>query len=231
MNTQVHDKFRLILLPLAIPEPKHAWYYQRALHCWEVVWRAFFDQFQGSSKPFFIDNFLRQDEAACIFTESACTALIVFRTVDFSIMDYRNDSWFRIWSDADLEMLLQHGKKVFIASHLTVHPDFRRYSVEVKFKEILLDIMVRRFFESSANVISGMTRRDRGIHDEAYKLGASMIREDVEFLEGVQADLVVFFRHKVHVSESPHVRTLSDALWTNRVDLGSKPHGQCKPPG
>jgi hypothetical protein len=226
MNDFVNHKFRLVMLPLATPDPKNAWYYQRALHCWETVWRGFFDQLQ-IGQPFFIDNFLRQDEAACIFTDSTCVALIMFRTVDFSIMDYKNDSWFKVWSEADLEMLFRHGRKVFVASNLTVHPDFRRYSPEVKFKEIILDIMVQRFFEGGADVISGITRRDRGIHDESYKLGASMVRENVEYLEGrARVDLVAFFRDEAHVSESPNVRAMSDALWKNRMDLSSKPCGQ-----
>lgn len=228
MNAMVNDEFRLILLPLAKPEAEYAWYYRRALDCWETVWRAFFNQFQDG-QPFFIDNFLRQDEAACLFTESTCAALITFRMVDFSIMDYRNDSWFRLWSESDLDKLFQCGKKIFVASHITVHPEFRRYSPDLKLKEILLDVMIQRFLESSADVIAGMTRRDRGIHDEAYKLGATMIRDKVAFLEGVYADLVAFFRHEAHVSERAHVRAMSDALWSNRVDLGGAPRAPGRP--
>ncbi|MGZ3722015.1 MAG: hypothetical protein ACXVA9_03730, partial [Bdellovibrionales bacterium] len=75
--------------------------------------------------------------------------------------------------------------------------------------------------EGQADVISGITRRDRGIHDESYKLGAHLIHENVDYMDGrFQVDLVGFYRHRAVESPTPSVRQISDLLWAKRIDVG-----------
>lgn len=212
-------RLKLAMLPLNNLQAEHADLYRQAMSCWENVWLGLYDQHRVE-QPLFLDHLLRQDEAACIFTPKGCAAMILFRTLDFNILNFRRDSYFKEWTDEDLKMLLKNGKRTFLTTFLTVHPDFRNFSPEFKFKELLLNIMVKRFVESPADVISGVTRRDRGIHDESYKLGARMVHENVDYMSGrFKVDLVAFYRDEVRENDNPVIRELTNQLWKERLDV------------
>jgi hypothetical protein len=219
MNGLVSKDFRLVLLPLKFMPREHADYYRQTLACWEKVWREVNMNFAIES-PLFIDGFLRQDEAACIFSPEGCVGMILFRVLDFAIIDFKADSYFKEWSDLDLAKLVKHGSRAFLSNYLSVDPKFRAFSDKVKFKEVFLDVMILRFLESKADVISGITRRDRAINDVSLGLGATMIRENVPYFEGRErVDLVAFYRAKAHRSQNPYVKSMTDELWQNRLDL------------
>lgn len=210
----------LVFLPLRSPAPEYSAHYRAAVDCWEKVWSGLFRN-HGVDQPLYLDQLFRQDEAACIFSGDRCAALILFRQFDFGIVDFRRDSYFKEWSSGDLEKLMAHGQKVFATTYLTVDPDFRSFRDGLKFKEILLDIMIKRFKVSNADVISGVTRRDRGIHDESYRLGAEVVRENVEYMDNrFKVDLVAFYRHAAIESINPEVKSLTNRLWASRVEAG-----------
>lgn len=206
------------MLPLKTPQADFKVYYGRALECWLEVWSGVQQNFKLPG-PLFSDAFTRQDEAACLFTETRCAGMMLFRTIDLSLMDYRHDSYFRDWKPEDIAQLRRHGDKVFMAVYLTVHPDFRNFSPEVKFKQVLIDILTRRFLNSDADMISAMARRERGINTESLKLGAEMIRADVSIFNGLeQVDLMVYPRAQTRMYDDLAVRRFSDELWSRRLD-------------
>jgi hypothetical protein len=206
------------MLPYREMHTEFSSYYRQASECWQQVWLDLYKltDFPG---PLFLDSLLRQDEAACIFTPQECVGMILFRKVDFSIMDFRKDSYFKEWNEKDLSLLLKYGPKVFVTSYLTVNPKFRNFSPDVKFKSVFLDLMSRRFKGSDANVISGITRRDRGINDETYDLGARTIGADREYMDGrFKVDLIAIYKKDILDSPNAHVRAFTDSLWGQRID-------------
>jgi hypothetical protein len=210
-----------VFLPLQKPDSAHSQYYRLAAACWEKVWLGVYDRFNVQG-PLFLDNLIRQDEAACIFTPDDCVGIILFRIVDFDVLNYRRDSYFKEWTDQDVLYLLQSGPRVFLSSYLTVNPKFRSYSSGLKFKEVFLDIMVQRFLESPADVIAGIARRDRSLNDESVKLGARVVRENVDYFNGREhVDLVAFFRSEIRRSPNPAAVEFCDRLWKNRLDLSN----------
>lgn len=218
MVGQLNNGFQLVMLPFRNMNSHLSTHYRAAADCFEKVWLGLY-QSKDFNGPLFLDNLLRQDEAACVFTPEGCAALILFRTVDFGIMDFRKDSYFKEWNEEDLAKLLKHGNRVFITSYLTVHPQFRNFSPEVKFKSVLLDIMVKRFMQSPADVISGITRCDRGIHDETYKLGAERICANRDYMDGrFKVDLIAIYKDQAKESSVPMVRSFTDKLWERRID-------------
>lgn len=225
----LHERsLKLAFLKLPHPDEQHIELYRKALDCWAQVWGHLFEEFQVNQQVF-MDAFLRQDEAACLFYRDECIGMILFRTLDFDLLDYSRDSYFKDWTEADLNNLLMRGKKVFIASYMTVHPDYRHTSPELnfKFKELFMEIMVRRFLESGADVISGIARRDRGMHDESYKMGAHLIRENMDYMGGkFKVDLVGFYRNAVQHSPIEPVRAVAESLWRRKIDL--PPHHASK---
>lgn len=222
MSKNITENLQLVMLPYRKMAAEWSSYYRLATECWEDVWSSLFEA-TNLPGPLFLDNLLRQDEAACIFTPTACVGLILFRTVNFSIMDFRKDSYFKEWDEQDLKKLLRFGNQVFVTSYLTVHPEFRNFNPHVKFKSVFLDIMAKRFLESEADVISGITRCDRGINDETYKLGAETVCANRDYLDGrFKVDLIAISKNMVIQSPDPHVRQLSDFLWKNRIDYMPK---------
>lgn len=210
--------FQLVLLPLKNFEPKLKPYYPRASACWQQVWRDLYRSAKYE-KSLYLDNFLRQDEAACIFTPDECVGMILFRTVDFAMLDFRSDSYFADWPTADLEALIERGQKIFVTSFLTVNPDFRNFDPQLKFKSVFLDLMAKRFKQTDADVISGVTRCDRGINDEVIKLGAEILGPARDYMEGrFKVDLISITKRDVRESTDPIVRPFSDSLWRNRID-------------
>ncbi len=213
------SQFKLSFLTFTQVDYQHADLYKKAADCFCTVWQDLYEQ-HGVDDPFSIDDLTRQDEVACIYTNEKCVALMLYRVVDFSLIDYRLDSYFKMWNERDLEILLHRGPRVFTATYLTVLPEFRKFSPEFRFKEVLLNIMIRRFFRSDADVISGITRRDRGIHDESYLLGAEMVRENADYLDGrFKIDLVAFYREKARESQNPSVLKFTDQIWKQHLDL------------
>jgi len=211
-------RLNLIFLPLRSTPPEYASQYKAMIECWEAVWGALFQNHQVN-QPLYLDQLFRQDEAACVFSGDRCAALILFRTYDFNVIDFRRDSYFKEWEPEDLNKLLAHGRRVFATTYLTVHPDYRSFSDEFKFKELLLNIMIKRFNASHADVISGVTRRDRGIHDESYKLGAEVVHENVSYMgDRFKVDLVAFYKKAAKESSNPAVKTLTNRLWDSRIE-------------
>lgn len=213
------SRLRLVMLPLRHVLRVHAPLYRACMQCWETVWDDLYQK-HAFDQPLFLDQLFRQDEAACVFEGENCVAMILFRIVDFEIVDFRRDSYFREWTDLDLKLLLAHGTKVFMTTHLTVLTEYRKYHPDFSLKEVLLNLMIKRFLESEADVISGVTRRDRGIHDESYKLGARLVRENVAYMGNRwKVDLVAFYRKQAVESQNAVVRRLCDALWATKQDL------------
>ncbi len=223
VNMNKSLKFNLVMLPFQPIRSEGLAYYTPVTKCWQQVWKDLYQK-MDIPKSLPLDQLLRHDEGACIFLESQCIGMILFRTLDFKILNFADDSYFKEWRSEDIAKLLQHGSRAFLATYLTVHPEFRNFSPEVKFKEILLDLMVKRFKDSNADVISGITRRDRGIHDESYKLGATLIRQNVEYMDGrFRVDLVAFYRDQACESSNLKVRQISDQLWSDRLDITRMP--------
>jgi hypothetical protein len=217
MNS-LYKNMSLAFLPLNHPQREFGPLYHSASQVWREVWSKVNERFNLPT-PAYLDNLLRQDEAACIFDGTKCIAMILFRIVDFSILDYSGDSYFKEWSKTDIEKLVAEGSRVFISSYLTVDPNFRNFAPDLKFKAILLNIMIKRFLESEADVIAGITRRDRDINGESFKLGADLVNEDVAYFDGRErVDLVCFYRSKAVESENPAVREFTNTLWKSRLD-------------
>ena len=73
---------RLALLPLRSLNTQCTSLYRQVSECWQNVWQQLYDQTQIKT-PLTLDQLLRQDEAAGIFTQTQCVGMILFRVVDF----------------------------------------------------------------------------------------------------------------------------------------------------
>jgi len=77
----------------------------------------------------------------------------------------------------------------------------------------LLSLAVRRFLASTADVMAGTMRNDRGMNHIAYRLGARLITQSK--MHGVDVDLVAFDR-AVLEEELQHQDPAVRKLWKTR---------------
>ncbi len=222
------ELFQLFMLPIKNPLPQWQHQYKLAMKTWLNVWNKVNENF-ALPGPLYTDGYCRQDEAATLFYGEECAGMLLFRTMDFSALNYRLDSYFKDWTDSDIEHLLSHGPKVFAAVYLSVAPEYRNFHPELKFKQVLMNIMIRRFLNSDAHVIANVSRIDRGINDEGHKLGAYSIRANVPFFGGKDhVDLVAYPRNKAKEYSEPLIRQFTDSLWSRRMDWQTEQIGQKK---
>lgn len=184
-----------------------------AYHTWSRVWKDTISEL-GVKQDLFSDAFTRQDEILSLFHGSNCLGMLLLRWIDFSSFDYGTDSYFKSWDKQALARLIAHGSRIMVSSYLTVHPAYRSRETGLHFRDIILDLMVRRFIDSEADTIAGITRREKKVHTTCYSLGAEMIREDIPyFSENDRVDLLGFPRNRVHVLKDEIIRNWSDTLY------------------
>lgn len=206
------------MLPIRAPQPQWRRLYRSAFALWTEVWEGVHNRFEMPG-GFFTDAFGRHDEAACVFEAETCVAILLFRTMDFSFLDYRRDSYFREFSELDLRRMLAHGTRLFAGTYLTVNPDYRGFHPEVRFKQVVMNVMIRRFLEGDGDVIVNIARRDRDLNKEAMGLGGILLRENVEYFSGRErVDLIYYTRQSVRESDNPILTRFVDQLWSERLD-------------
>lgn len=217
MNKQT---FSYTLLPLRPPLLAYSELYREAYRCWLQVWESVYRKFD-IPHLFFSDNFSRQDEVSAIYLEGRCIGVTMHRIVDFSIFDFSRDSYFVDWTSEDIDKLLAHGPKIFLANHLAVDPAFRNFRENLHFKCVFMNFVGRRFLETDCDTVGMITRRDRAVNDESTKIGSTLIRGNADYLKGKdKVDLVAVYRKDVKiVHPEPETQKFCDYLWNNRRDL------------
>lgn len=221
MNLNTARPLQLIILKGHPSNSNHRRLYHAAFSCWKSVWTTVHERF-NLSLPVSSDPFTRQDEIACIFKGESCIGMTLYRIVDFSTFPFEHDSYFKDWSPADIQALTQHGSRIFIASYLTVMPEFRAFSEDIRFKQVFMNLMIKRFLMSPADTIAMATRRERDINGESQKVGSTLIRENVPFFGGKDfVDLVSVYRKDAHLDgQTSALQGFCSELWENRIDFG-----------
>jgi hypothetical protein len=219
MKSLFHHDFSLYMMPLRNLHPQWKKQYSSALDCWTRVWKPIHEHFHVHG-PMNIDGFLRQDEGMFLFYKGKCMSLLLFRVMDFGILDFSLDSYFKDWPEEALDKMLHLGKRVFLCNNLTVDPAYRNYHPQLKFKQFCMNIMIRRFQQTNSDLMINMSRRDRGVNDEGFKRGGHLLASDVLIYDGQEhVDLVYFTRKAVKESrDSLVLSNFTDHLWDSRHD-------------
>jgi hypothetical protein len=206
--------FRYIVLPGTHPPMGLRSAYAEAYWLWRRVWSQTFQELDGL-KSLFSDDFIRQDQIGCIFRDDLCIALVFFRDLDFTLPSARHDSYFKCWKESDIIGLLKDGPKVMVGSYITVHPEFRgSLQNGIRLKSTLLQLSIKSLLASDCDVMTGITRCDRGINTVAFDLGAQLLSKDVVY-HGVPTDLVAWYRRDLSQKRLP-MDLFTERLWMER---------------
>lgn len=178
---------------------------------WRRVWARTFAELDGQA-AMFSDDFTRQDELGVLFHDGECVGMTAYRWLECAGLGTSDDSYFKAWPAHALAALRRAGSTVCVGSYLTVEPAWRGPRGAVSAKELLLALAVERYLASSADVMAGTLRNDRGMNGLAYRLGARAVATGVPH-HGVPVDLVVFERDaKERFQLAPLVEELTQTL-------------------
>ena len=225
----MHNKdldLRLVLCPTREPDKNRLDEYNKIYNCWHEVWSETYAELNcaepGSEMK--SDAFTRQDFAAALFHQDECVALILFRHVDMSLLANQRDSYFKQWSEIHLKAVSRSGNNILICGNLGVSPRFRKNTLGLSLKELLIGIVMEITLESSSDVLIATPRTDKNVNGPGYDWGATPIALDVDWGHGVRTDLVAV--HKKTVLAKRREQTLSplmSELWKNKDVIDEAP--------
>lgn len=213
MNLRIEDCSLKFLSRFKMSTPAEAREYQATFETWHRVWTETFKEL-GVEKKVHSDGFTRQDDIMAIFHGPICFAMLCFRRLDFSKFDYATDSYFEVWQPEDMKKLLRFGPKIMTSCYLTVDHRYRSRITGVSFRNVLMDMMAKRIFDTDCDALAGITRRDKNVHATAYAQGAQMIRENMAYnTDADRVDLLVWPKIYLKPLPDPITRKWSDTLY------------------
>lgn len=211
------NNLKFVVLPGSDPDPQYLNYYNSAFECWSKVWADAYAEL-GVKKDFFSDDFTRQTEIDCIFYGEQCVALLFLRWADFRTTAIKKDSYFKLWSEKEFELLTKYGPEVLIISNTTVAKEWRGRRSEISMKDLVLYFTIQRFLTSDSQAMTAVTRNTRGIDDLIQRFGAVMFKKDVpNFNENDLVNLGAFYRKDMTEGTDPAVKNLGRKLWDNML--------------
>jgi hypothetical protein len=216
-----YDNFKFIVLPGSNPPPQYQAHYDSAYRCWLKVWGVAYNEL-GVSRHLYSDDFTRQTELNCIFYGSTCIGILFLKQVDFSSAAVRDDSYFKLWSDKELDSLIQYGPEILVCSNTTIAEEWRRKSTKLSMKDLIVYFSAQRFVHSTASAMTAVTRKTRGIHKLTERFGAQVLKADVPNFNATDlVDLCAFYKHTITEGTDPVVIEFGRKLWKEMIVVHS----------
>ncbi|MEO5668306.1 MAG: hypothetical protein ABIR96_09625 [Bdellovibrionota bacterium] len=206
------QNWRYVLLE-GSPEGQDAALYSEAYRLWKEVWGATFHEVD-STRPFFSDNFSRQNEIGALFSGNRCLMLSGFRKVDLELSATRDDSYFAPWSDASLQTLKREGRVILIGNQITLDPQVRGKDFGPSMKDLIVSLSIARFLDSPCSAMAGSMRSLKGMNTLAIRHGATLIPQEIE-IHGETSEIFAFYRSS-YSAGIPLMAELAQTLWQSR---------------
>lgn len=184
-----------------------------AYELWRDEWQATLRELEGVTR-IHSDEFVRQDEVSVLSSAGQCVSVTALRWLDLSRATAREDSYFQSWPE---EAVAELGTSiVVISSNTLVHPEWRGTLVEpfpphqaTPLSFVTVALAIRRFLDSKARAVIGVTRNDRSMNRVAAGVGARKIGQIK--LHGIDSDLICIER-----ADASPSGPVMDALWERR---------------
>jgi hypothetical protein len=101
--------------------------------------------------------------------------------------------------------------------YLFVHPDWRKTTSGISFASILIQLGLKIFEQSPANVALGVGRNNRSVSRYAYEKGAISLEQNIA-MHGNTVDLFYFPKQDLKNNLSDLEQDLAEKLWSDRID-------------
>jgi hypothetical protein len=186
-----------------------------AYDLWRNEWQATLGELDGITR-LHSDEFGRLDEIGVLSIGQRCISLTGLRWLDLSLPMAREDSYFEHWPEASMQLVGQGT--VGISSNTVIHSEWRRAMIDPSVERngapaplsvTTLALGFRRFMESPAEHVIGVSRNDRSMNRVAGAVGAETIGQIR--LHNIDSDLMILRRDNAK-TRSP----VCDVLWGRR---------------
>ena len=166
--------------------------YNQTFDLWYKIWietRKEVDAALGTPS----DNFARQSEILALFVGDQPIGMICHRYVDIRQTCVIKDSFFSstIWPEEVKQKLPALGATFVLGSHVFIDPAYRKSASGLPTKNILCALSFAHLNGTRPDVVLGMMRKDKSMHDIFYKSGAIMLHGDTNWYQ-IPVDLVAF---------------------------------------
>lgn len=183
-----------------------------AYELWRRVWIETREEVaRGLPTP--SDNFSRQSEILVLYSGNRPIGTICHRYVDLRHAAIIEDSFFNpdLWSQEARAKVRTMGRSCVLGSHIFIDPEFRKNASGKSTKNLLCALSFSHLNGTAPDVVVGMMRKDKGMHDVFYKSGAVTLSQDVHWYQ-IPVDLVAFFPARQEIFIDPSFKKESDEI-------------------
>jgi hypothetical protein len=195
------------------PGAAHRATMRQAYELWRDGWGATLRDVCGLQR-IHSDEFTRQDEIVAMFHAGTCIAVSGLRWLDLSLPMARDDSYFGCWPEPAIVRL--ERSLICISSNTLIAPAWRGTRIElggapthIPLKLAMIGLPLKRYVESRARFMVGVTRNDRAMDRTSRELG--FFRLATIQVHGIDSDVVAAERSSL-LEPGPAV----EELWRRR---------------
>ncbi|WP_406699890.1 hypothetical protein V5E97_13675 [Singulisphaera sp. Ch08] len=211
-DIEILNRMRYVVLPGKYLEGPLMKEYLTAYNCWRLIWWQALLELDGSVS-LDADDFTRHDQVGALFAEERFVGCAFFSVVNPKLQPFREDSYFRAWSDEAVSKLTAPGDVVVMCSNFSLHPDWRRGTMALNLKYLLLALHIKYFRTTGLPAMTGTVRRDKGMHHLSYAFGGVPLETGVASPHGDLVDLVGFFPDRITACADEAVNHWADRIW------------------
>jgi hypothetical protein len=190
--------------------------------CWKKIWSEAYLHEWGLSAPFYADKLKKHKEIIIIHEGTTPIAFFTLNQYLTSNCLSMDDSYFEVWNELALHKLSKIGKRIFTMENFTIAPEFRKYSSDVNFKELIGIITVSRLYHSNFDATVATPRIKRKVEKEAHRMGAKVIAADLPYtLKDERIDLVYWTKDYFFELRNHKLYDLGMSLWNQKKVIGN----------
>lgn len=213
------DQFEFCIQPCRPKDVQNLDLYLKTYQCWKEVWSHAYLEL-GVDPVKSSDSFTKHDEVNALFYKGQCAGLITFKYIDLDNPVEWEDSYFAIWPNTAKEKLREHGRKIILATYLTVHFDFRRNAHGISWKDLLIALIIKRLRNSDYQAMVAAPRITKSSQIATYRHGAEALSKDVKYpIPNETVDLIIWDKKNDLTSKDPVIQLITDHLWQEQTQF------------
>ncbi|MBY0517848.1 MAG: hypothetical protein K2P81_13140 [Bacteriovoracaceae bacterium] len=191
---------------------------------WKKVWVDVFQNEMQLDHRFYSDDFTRQDKIIALYFKDMFVGTAFIREVNQLSTPIMEDSCFRYWPKAILESIKESSIKMSIASHFTIHHDFRGRDQIINWKDLFLSLYLESFKSSDSEILVTAARKKKSNENLCYKFGAKPFSKGLPYLidgknqAGDEEVDLLFWSKEILELEDRKLRNVKNIIWKSRFE-------------
>lgn len=209
-------KLRFVVMPTRFVEARYVKDFEKAYVGWRNVWGQALTEEMNVKDPLYSDNFTRQSHVAALFYGDELFGLVTLNYMNLEEKIYQDDSYFKVWTPDSIQGLYKNAKQIMTLCNVTLNFRFRKNSIGVSGKDLLLLMAVHYLKSQNLDAIVAAVRLEKSMEKSAYRTGAISLAKDLPYsIPGQRVDLVLWSKSIALEKLDPELVNLSTYIWIN----------------